>query len=79
MGRPTLPASAWNPAIYEQLRQLVNHAFGRRHNRIEEVPEMTAKYAVAAPTKVEFDRLVDDVQILHARMKAYRERFDDET
>lgn len=78
MKKPELALGADGIEFRQKVRELLQIAFGRRNNRIPAVPEMTAKAVGAAPTMAEHNALVNDVQNIHAALKAYRERFDAE-
>lgn len=79
MKKPELSLSADGVDFRQKVREMLQIAFGRRGNRIGALPEMTATQVGAAPTMAEHNALVNDVQNIHAVLKAYRDRFDSES
>lgn len=67
-----------HPEFFKGLRELVEIAFGRRSNRQEPVPELTAAEVSAAPTAADHNKLVRDVQMLRSYVKDTRDRFNDD-
>jgi hypothetical protein len=74
--KPQLSLSSDGHDFRSRVRELLMVAFGRRANRIASVPEVTATKITAAPTEVEYNKVVDDLNNLRGVVNAYHARFD---